>query len=140
MHFTSVCQSCPVIPRQMNSLSFLLLLPFAAFQRPFIKTLFQGQNRSDLFDVGLTNYFFFRDEEKQLGKADRVSFFDYYKVNYTLPTNVLFVVLNQLRARSCLEYMKISRPYDSLNSFFIAKGIAMSAMDCQRQTIQSCCK
>ena len=32
-------------------------------------------------DVGLTNYFFFRDEEMQLGKADRVSFFDYFKVN-----------------------------------------------------------
>ena len=33
-----------------------------------------------MFDVGITNFFFFRDAEKELGKANRVSFFDYFKV------------------------------------------------------------
>jgi hypothetical protein len=33
-------------------------------------------------DMGITNYFFFRDQEKALGKAERVSFFDYFKVTF----------------------------------------------------------
>ena len=44
--------------------------------------LFQGKDRSDLFDVGITNYFFFREDEEKVGKADRVSFFDYFKVHH----------------------------------------------------------
>ncbi len=50
------------------------------------QNVFQGKNQTDLFDVGITNYFFFRDEEKRLGKAERVSFFDYFKVIYLLST------------------------------------------------------
>lgn len=35
----------------------------------------------DLLDAGITGYFFFREMEKQLGKAPLVGFFDFFKVS-----------------------------------------------------------
>ncbi|XP_068123016.1 protein O-glucosyltransferase 3 [Hyperolius riggenbachi] len=36
----------------------------------------------DLLDAGITGYFFFREMEKQLGKAPLVGFFDFFKYKY----------------------------------------------------------
>ncbi|XP_072899756.1 protein O-glucosyltransferase 3 isoform X1 [Hemitrygon akajei] len=40
-----------------------------------------SKNR-DLLDAGITAYFFFREEEKALGKAQLISFFDFFKYKY----------------------------------------------------------
>ena len=39
-----------------------------------------SRNNSDLIDAEMTNYFFFRDQEKELGKAEHISFFEFFKV------------------------------------------------------------
>ena len=39
-----------------------------------------SKNHSDLIDAGLTNYFFFRDQEQQLGRSKHISFFEFFKV------------------------------------------------------------
>ena len=39
-----------------------------------------AKNHTDLIDAGLTNYFFFREQEKELGKSGHISFFDFFKV------------------------------------------------------------
>jgi len=44
-----------------------------------------GRNNTDLFDVALTNFFFFPYDEKLYGsKNQRVSFFDFFKYKYQL--------------------------------------------------------
>ncbi|XP_043928559.1 protein O-glucosyltransferase 3 [Protopterus annectens] len=37
---------------------------------------------SELLDAGITGYFFFREKEKELGKATLVGFFDFFKYKY----------------------------------------------------------
>lgn len=40
-----------------------------------------GRSKPDLFDVGLTNFFFFEYDEKKYGpKHKHISFFDFFKV------------------------------------------------------------
>ncbi|XP_069747395.1 protein O-glucosyltransferase 3 isoform X2 [Narcine bancroftii] len=41
-----------------------------------------SRNNPDLLDAGITAYFFFREEEKALGKAQLISFFDFFKYKY----------------------------------------------------------
>ncbi|KAM9319831.1 protein O-glucosyltransferase 3 [Gastrophryne carolinensis] len=41
-----------------------------------------SQKYPDLLDAGITGYFFFREIEKQLGKASLVGFFDFFKYKY----------------------------------------------------------
>lgn len=41
-----------------------------------------SRNSLDLFNVSLTNFFFFRDQEEEYGpKQKHVSFFDFFNVN-----------------------------------------------------------
>lgn len=41
-----------------------------------------GRKNTDLFDVGLTNFFFFDYDENKYGpKHKHISFFDFFKVN-----------------------------------------------------------
>ncbi|XP_041054964.1 protein O-glucosyltransferase 3 [Carcharodon carcharias] len=41
-----------------------------------------SRNNPELLDAGITAYFFFREEEKELGKAQLISFFDFFKYKY----------------------------------------------------------
>ncbi|XP_072120419.1 protein O-glucosyltransferase 3 [Mobula birostris] len=41
-----------------------------------------SRKNRDLLDAGITAYFFFREEEKALGKAQLISFFDFFKYKY----------------------------------------------------------
>lgn len=43
-----------------------------------------SKQNPELLDAGITAYFFFRDREKDLGKAPLVGFFDFFKVKKTL--------------------------------------------------------
>ena len=44
-----------------------------------------GRKNPELFDVGLTNFFFFEhDEEKYGPKNQHVSFFDFFKVRFCI--------------------------------------------------------
>ena len=44
-----------------------------------------GRSKPDLFDVGLTNFFFFDYDEKKYGpKNQHISFFDFFKVCFNL--------------------------------------------------------
>jgi hypothetical protein len=58
-----------------------------------------GRKKPELYDVALTNFFFFPYDEKKYGpKMQHISFFDFFKVeNYTsfcvLFINYLFVCL-----------------------------------------------
>lgn len=47
-----------------------------------LKLIDIGRKHPDLFNVSLTNFFFFRDLEEQYGpKSDYVSFFDFFNVS-----------------------------------------------------------
>lgn len=39
-----------------------------------------SKDNPQLLDAGITAYFFFRQQEKELGKAPLVGFFDFFKV------------------------------------------------------------
>ncbi|KAM8860637.1 protein O-glucosyltransferase 3 isoform 3-T3 [Synchiropus picturatus] len=41
-----------------------------------------SQSHPDLLDAGITGWFFFRDREKEVGKAPLVGFFDFFKFKY----------------------------------------------------------
>ncbi|XP_071362694.1 protein O-glucosyltransferase 3 isoform X2 [Trachinotus anak] len=41
-----------------------------------------SKRNPDLLDAGITGWFFFRDREKQVGKAPLVGFFDFFKYKY----------------------------------------------------------
>ncbi|XP_078477896.1 LOW QUALITY PROTEIN: protein O-glucosyltransferase 3 [Lampetra planeri] len=41
-----------------------------------------SKKNPDLLDAGITGWFFFRDREKQVGKAPLVGFFDFFKFKY----------------------------------------------------------
>lgn len=41
-----------------------------------------SKKRPELLDAGITGWFFFRDREKQVGKAPLVGFFDFFKYKY----------------------------------------------------------
>ncbi|KAM4618607.1 protein O-glucosyltransferase 3 [Polymixia lowei] len=41
-----------------------------------------SKNNPDLLDAGITGWFFFRDREKDVGKASLVGFFDFFKYKY----------------------------------------------------------
>ncbi|KAM8977647.1 protein O-glucosyltransferase 3 [Pelodytes ibericus] len=41
-----------------------------------------SQKYPDLLDAGITGYFFFREQEKILGKAQLIGFFDFFKFKY----------------------------------------------------------
>lgn len=46
---------------------------------------------SELFNVSITNFFFFRDEMDKYGPAqNHVSFFNFFKVNYAKKLNLFF--------------------------------------------------
>ena len=51
------------------------------------------RNNTDMFDVGLTNFFFFDYDEQLYGpKHKAISFFDFFKVNaYQIPPGTLHV-------------------------------------------------
>ena len=40
-----------------------------------------SKENPDLLDAGITRYFFFRDQEKSVGKKDHISIFEFFKVN-----------------------------------------------------------
>ena len=40
-----------------------------------------GRKKTDLFDVALSNFFFFPYDEKKYGAKNTVSFFDFFKVS-----------------------------------------------------------
>lgn len=39
-----------------------------------------SKEHPELLDAGITGYFFFREKEKELGKAQLMGFFDFFKV------------------------------------------------------------
>ena len=39
-----------------------------------------SKEHPELLDAGITGWFFFRDREKEIGKAPLVGFFDFFKV------------------------------------------------------------
>ncbi|XP_044297375.1 protein O-glucosyltransferase 3 isoform X2 [Varanus komodoensis] len=41
-----------------------------------------SKENPELLDAGITNYFFFREKEKELGKAPLMGFFDFFKYKY----------------------------------------------------------
>ncbi|XP_030056134.1 protein O-glucosyltransferase 3 [Microcaecilia unicolor] len=41
-----------------------------------------SKKNPDLLDAGITGYFFFREKEKELGKAPLIGFFDFFKYKY----------------------------------------------------------
>ncbi|XP_074813759.1 protein O-glucosyltransferase 3-like isoform X6 [Natator depressus] len=41
-----------------------------------------SKENPELLDAGITGYFFFRDKEKELGKAQLMGFFDFFKYKY----------------------------------------------------------
>lgn len=43
-----------------------------------------GKKHPDLFDVGITRYFFFRDKKEELGTKEQAPFFDFFKVNVSV--------------------------------------------------------
>lgn len=46
-----------------------------------------AKKNPDLLDAGITAFFFFREREKDLGKAPLVGFFDFFKVSGTWHNN-----------------------------------------------------
>lgn len=46
-----------------------------------LRLVAMSKENPELLDAGITAYFFFRDREKDLGKAPLVGFFDFFKVS-----------------------------------------------------------
>ena len=52
--------------------------------RERLKLIEISREHSDLFNVSLTNFFFFRNEQEKYGpKTDYISFFKFFDVSYT---------------------------------------------------------
>lgn len=49
--------------------------------RERLKLMVIARENPDLFNVSMTNYFFFRDQEKVYGKSKHVSFFKFFDVS-----------------------------------------------------------
>lgn len=49
-----------------------------------LRLVTMSKENPELLDAGITAYFFFRDREKDLGKAPLVGFFDFFKVNQVM--------------------------------------------------------
>lgn len=49
--------------------------------RERLKLMVIAREHPDLFNVSMTNYFFFRDQEKVYGKSKHVSFFKFFDVS-----------------------------------------------------------
>lgn len=51
-----------------------------------------SKENPELLDAGITGYFFFREKEKELGKAQLMGFFDFFKVPVKLQFWINFAV------------------------------------------------
>lgn len=51
-----------------------------------------SKENPELLDAGITGYFFFREKEKELGKAQLMGFFDFFKVAVKLQFWISFAV------------------------------------------------
>ncbi|CAF87883.1 unnamed protein product, partial [Tetraodon nigroviridis] len=55
-------------------------LPWARHREERLHLVSISKKNPELLDAGITAWFFFRDEEKRVGKAPLVGFFDFFKV------------------------------------------------------------